>query len=517
MDKKLPTVFPLGVSLKDALQLDCFADATIIAGKSGINRHIKLVNVMEVPDISNWINENELILTTGYPFKDKPEEMETLITDLNDKNVCGIAFKLSRFIDTIPDNVVKHADKLGFPIISLPHNAQFDQIIFEFFSHVINNTEDGHPKEVLSEQIQKIAVSGGNIHDVSALLANWFNGEVTIKNAYGNILSQSIGESIGEVSISYDRQIVYDGNVHAIISIKVSDDRDVKDDLLQIDNSIPAIIMVLFQSSYRVMIQKREHILNDLLLGRNSLSSKKIEQVSYLGVDFTKPCIVCILKTNKTEPSEFDIIQDSLSDILHEYGLEKLLWPVVTRFQNHLVHLYFSNYLDTAEIRTIYNDLVARISNQIQGLDIIVGISSIGDNAIKIREQYQEAQKIINLASSGNYNSEVLLYDDLSIEAVLSGIQLDTVSKNFIRKEIGSLIEYDAANNKDLLDTLEILVSEDSDADAARKLFIHPKTMAYRKSKIEQILGKKITKGDQNKLFFAVKLYKLNKSDYFVD
>ena len=109
----------------------------------------------------------------------------------------------------------------------------------------------------------------------------------------------------------------------------------------------------------------------------------------------------------------------------------------------------------------------------------------------------------------------MLLFDDLNIDAVLSGIQLDTVRKNFIYKEIGSLIKYDDENNKSLLKTLETLVSEESDADAAKRLFIHPKTMAYRKNKIEQILDKKITRKNQNKLFLAVKLFRLNESDYY--
>ena len=39
--------------------------------------------------------------------------------------------------------------------------------------------------------------------------------------------------------------------------------------------------------------------------------------------------------------------------------------------------------------------------------------------------------------------------------------------------------------------------------------------MAYRKNKIEQILDKKITRKNQNKLFLAVKLFRLNESDYY--
>lgn len=515
MSKKSAAFFSSEITLSEAMRFDCFSGASIIAGKSGMNRNVKLVNVMEVPDISNWVSENELILTTGYPFKDKPEEMETLIADLNEKNVCGIAFKLSRFIKTIPENVIHLADELGFPIISLPHYAQFDQIILDFFSHVIDYSSGGHPKEMLSAQIQKLALSGGNIQEVSSLLANWFRGEVVIKNAYGAVLAQNNVDLFDDVSISYERQIVYDGNVHAIIVIRVSGDRDIKDDLLEIDNSIPAIIMILFQSSYRGMIQKREHILNDLLLGRGAISNKKIEQVSYLGVDFNKSCIVCILKTNKSEQSEFDIVQSCLSDILYEHGVAKSVLPVVTKFQNRLIHLYFSNHIDPSDIKKTYEELVIRIKTQIPDIIVKIGISSVGDNALKIREQYQEAQRIIDLALHDNQEDSVLLFDDLNIDAVLSGIQLDTVRKNFIYKEIGSLIKYDDENNKSLLKTLETLVSEESDADAAKRLFIHPKTMAYRKNKIEQILDKKITRKNQNKLFLAVKLFRLNESDYY--
>ena len=50
----------LKVRLRDILNVDLLAGAEVIAGESGMDHVITSVNVMEVPDIVDWVRPGEL-------------------------------------------------------------------------------------------------------------------------------------------------------------------------------------------------------------------------------------------------------------------------------------------------------------------------------------------------------------------------------------------------------------------------------------------------------------------------
>jgi PucR family transcriptional regulator, purine catabolism regulatory protein len=62
-----------GITVREALSLDTVNRLTIAGGKGGLDRIIKLVNVIEVPDIKDWLIDGEFLLTTGYSFREYPE------------------------------------------------------------------------------------------------------------------------------------------------------------------------------------------------------------------------------------------------------------------------------------------------------------------------------------------------------------------------------------------------------------------------------------------------------------
>lgn len=56
----------IGVTVQDILQLDCMRQTKVVAGHQGLTRIVSNVNVMEVPDIGNWVSSGDLLLTTAY-------------------------------------------------------------------------------------------------------------------------------------------------------------------------------------------------------------------------------------------------------------------------------------------------------------------------------------------------------------------------------------------------------------------------------------------------------------------
>ena len=95
-----------GVAVGDVLGLPQLAQSRLVAGRAGLDRVVRSVNVMEVPDILDWVKPDELLLTTAYPLREDPAALEQLVPHLVDQGLAGMAIKPTRYIGSIPPVMV---------------------------------------------------------------------------------------------------------------------------------------------------------------------------------------------------------------------------------------------------------------------------------------------------------------------------------------------------------------------------------------------------------------------------
>lgn len=116
------------IRVKDALKIGDFTKCTILSGASGLNKPISFVGAMEVPDIAPWLTKDQLLVTTGYSIRANPQVIPQLIKDLHKASSAGLAIK-TRFIGSIPKEAIELSDKLGIPLIEIPDNTAFIELI----------------------------------------------------------------------------------------------------------------------------------------------------------------------------------------------------------------------------------------------------------------------------------------------------------------------------------------------------------------------------------------------------
>ncbi len=106
-----------------------FEGIEFVCGKKNGNKIISGVHIMDNPDTYRFLKQGELVLTTGYVFKQmKDSEIIEMIKTMNDKGCCGIVFKVHRFYDRVPDFMVKEAKNWNIPILSLPFEVALSDI-----------------------------------------------------------------------------------------------------------------------------------------------------------------------------------------------------------------------------------------------------------------------------------------------------------------------------------------------------------------------------------------------------
>ena len=98
--------------------------AKLVAGEKGLDRTVVVYDMMEQPDIKPWLRKDMLLITTGYAIRNNKEAVLNLIRDLNEVGAAALAIK-TRFFDQFPEEALKLADELHFPLFFLNNALGF--------------------------------------------------------------------------------------------------------------------------------------------------------------------------------------------------------------------------------------------------------------------------------------------------------------------------------------------------------------------------------------------------------
>ncbi|MCS7239992.1 MAG: PucR family transcriptional regulator ligand-binding domain-containing protein [Candidatus Bipolaricaulota bacterium] len=183
----------MGLTLREALTLaEPLRRAKVLAGERGLDRVVEAVNVMEVPDILEWVRPGELLVTTLYPLRDNAAAMETLVPQLAEKGLVGLAITPESYVDQIPECMIEAADKLDFPLIELPPKVSFIDIIQPLTSHILNiQANELRQSEALLRQFLDLILSGGGYPEIAGLMAKTLERPVLIVDRFRRLLGQS--------------------------------------------------------------------------------------------------------------------------------------------------------------------------------------------------------------------------------------------------------------------------------------------------------------------------------------
>src|SRR6202035_3632110 len=83
-----------GLTVREMLGQDAMRGTRIIAGADGLDRVVRRLNLMTVPNIVRWTKQAESLLTTGSPLPREPAQSGRLIEQLPATGLAGLGVKL---------------------------------------------------------------------------------------------------------------------------------------------------------------------------------------------------------------------------------------------------------------------------------------------------------------------------------------------------------------------------------------------------------------------------------------
>jgi len=145
------------------------AGSIMVSGLEGIDKKITSVNIISTPDIERFVKAGDLIITALHPIKDKLRQAE-LIPNLIKKGALALAIS-PESDNQIPQELITAAQTLSYPIIQLPADISFFEILSPVLEKIRqrkdSETKRSSEARIIKEILNKKIVSGSQLQDIT--------------------------------------------------------------------------------------------------------------------------------------------------------------------------------------------------------------------------------------------------------------------------------------------------------------------------------------------------------------
>ncbi|MBP1988499.1 PucR family transcriptional regulator [Paenibacillus eucommiae] len=504
----------MALNLSDILKMDIMDGTEVLAGHKGLHRQVTSATVMDAPDGMPWIKGMELLFTSTYPFhKETAHNLNHFIEELARRNVAGLGVKLNRYMKEIPAAMLKAADDLAFPIISIPFEKAWIEYTNPILSEILN---DRSIRLIRSEEINrnftKVLLSNSNLEQICQLLQHYVENPVTIvlNDTVIQIQDPTINNSSAlftsiQQKVEHEKEIMHPG--HDVFRIHL---KDVPYVVISFQKDVELAGYICIQESHR---RFKSGDLDCLLHGKNAISLKtlqisseqehrkryrndfilrllyeKIEEENLtewqrkaweLGIELKERYVVTACKINNKSVELLYRIVDEMSGDPHLpasslIGLDK---------KNQIILMKPIHEQDSPKND---NDILHKVFEQLQQIHIhgpfewAAGISQ--QQAITdLQEGYHQAVEAlyhgIQIAGYGQTQH----YMDMGVYRLFSHPAMQPEIVKFVTQWLQPLIDYDHLHEADLIQTLGVFLECDGNyRKTAARMYLHHNTVRYR-------------------------------------
>lgn len=508
----------MDVRVRDILNYSNFIEFEVLAGRDGLDRIIQTVSILDTPDGHLWLKGGEFIVSTGIMVKDQPDKFTDLIVDIANTGASAFAIKLGRYINELPKTVLNIADSLDFPIISIPFDISYADIIQTVSTDIINRkTRSLVFSEKVHTSFTQLVIHGGDTQKIVDVLSDLIQESVFFYDNFFNVTychstSEEYSEDlhnlpINELLFKYrNYKIEVDGHVLGYILLSEINSSYTTEDYVNIAVEHASTVLILdIQkkiSNYEIQTKYRDQLIQDLIFNNISTIEEAYSRAHIFKWSFENPTVAVIVEIDNIKEiylkaQSYEFVDRKLREADHKvlsictsvYGrLYKSVYTVLSDKVVLLIQITEKEMDFIANMRTLSEEVRCRVIQETE-FNVTIGIGMSKSPIIKIHESYQEASKAIRLARKITKKDAGVFYSDLIIYRLLDSITDKKCCQDFYQQHLGRLIEYDEQYNSNLMQTLERLVENDWNMHStAKTLYIHYNTMKYRVSRIGEIL-----------------------------
>jgi PucR family transcriptional regulator, purine catabolism regulatory protein len=520
-----------GLTVREMLGQDAMRGTRIIAGAGGLDRVVRRLNVMTVPNIVRWTKQDEFLLTTGYPLPRQPGEFGRLIEQLAANGLAGLGVKLDEYLAEVPADAVQLADQAAFPIVVIPPTSPLDDVLSQTFETIVNRQAAALARrQQIHDAFLRVALTGGGLARLSGELAEILPGaDVVICDPAGYPLAATMRSGVpgpgfrapylsdgggrvnssclvagvhkdAEAATSWAAAVIRAGEMQHGWVLAVGGAQGLPGTAgVAVEQAalVAALEITRDLAVLAVEQQFASNALHDLVTGTAANMDQALERAVRFGWDLQRPLTVMVARHSDIEHGGAERGQDAVHLEDHPQEAAALravdLWTRAVRdrdrnaavagFATELVAVV--GVADAAALaRKIHADLAAST-----GRAYSVGVSQVGAGPLDIPRRYEEARVALQVGQRLNGTGAVTNFAGLGLYRLISSVSQAEL-RAFVHDTLGPVLDLPEPARSDLLKSLAVLSGTRFNvAESARILHYHYNTMRYRVTKLERMLG----------------------------
>ncbi len=493
-----------GIAVRDVLSLPALASARIVAGEAGLDRPVRSVNVMEVPDIVAWVRADELLLTTTYPLRDDRAAIGELVPRLAERGLAGLAVKPARYIETIPDEMAAAADRLAFPLLELPPETSFNDIINDVLTVILNRQAARLQRSAeIHDRFTRIVLGGGGLRHIAEALADAIGRPVFLLDPQGTLLGRSVAPGVpippwpldeaGELPTPGDdvavQPIRVGGDLYGAIVVLApeADLGEDERDALEYAATVAALRQVQARAVGEADRRFQAVCLEELVAGQVADRSVLTERAAAFGWDLSIPRAVAIATIDDGPTGQSESTAGAHRHRLAEaaratFGRTAVVWER----SDGIGALVAGD--STKQLSAAAAALREEALRRVPGLVVSIGVGRAVDDPLELARSAREAREAIRIGRWSRGPGSVAAFAELGLDRLLASSPLAERAA-FSGEMLEPLLERNSAATSVLLETLEAFLARRNVAHAARDLYVHYNTLANRLERLEELIG----------------------------
>ncbi|MFC9676838.1 MULTISPECIES: PucR family transcriptional regulator [unclassified Streptomyces] len=492
-----------GLTVSEALALPCLSGARLVAGAGGRGRRIRVVNIMEVPDIVRWMRGGELLLTTAYAVRDDAQALSDLIPVLAERGLAALAVKVGPYLPALPPVMLAAADELGFPVVELPGAVMFNDILSEVLGTVLNRQAlELERSRAIHERLTAVALDGGSYQELMNVLLELSGCAAAVLDEHGWILA-SAGSPPSDVPPAAERAIETGTGASGAVALW-RDDAAAADQragaatpspheldthqrmALEHATTVAATIAAQERALASRQQRYRTLLLMELVSRPPRDRAETARRAAAMGWNLRLPRAVVLVEVASTgtgDPTDTELaLEERLLPLVRSAaGPGAIIWGS----QSGLVLLMEPGPSLNGRCQALH----AAVTAAHPDWDVAVAAGTVRDDFTDYHHSYEEAAQTLTLGRELHGPDFVRGYADLGVYRLLGQLPATELAA-LVDDALGPLLAHDAEHEGSLVETLGVYLLQDRNGVAtAARLHVHYNTLRYRLRQIDRLTG----------------------------
>ncbi|QUL54711.1 PucR family transcriptional regulator ligand-binding domain-containing protein [Paenibacillus tritici] len=526
-----------GLTCSDILLIPDLKEAVLLAGAGGLGRYINRVNVMEVPDVIDWVRPGEFLITSGFPFHDQPELLAEIIPQLNQKGVSALGIKTKRYIAEVPARALELADQLDFPIFELPAATSFSDVVRDIMERVL--VQEARELSQLQSRFHKLSkqlLHGDGIEDFLLTLDGMLHNPVFLLDDTDQVFCSpqaealELGEQLpawmqlrqeGSLGITFltvgERRIrayvsaVNDKGADQCLLVLLEWNRELSVvDQLTIDRVGVLVGLEMINAGARREVELKyvDQFLQDWISGRIAAAEDLKLRGEACGCPLPERPLRAVTVGWLEDQPELKQLQQVVKRVRARADLQHVK---LTILEGELV-LTVPDQPELPLEETL-GRLLAEMNRVFVSETCAFCIGDLAEGPDQVRFSYESSRKIARIRQISGYSGAYVDYRKLGVFRLLYHLPELAEISEYRDQYVAPLLEYDSKHNASLLLTLQLYFKCNRNIKrTSAELFTHYNTVTYRIDRACELLGLSQDDGDDMlELQLALKLHEMGR------